>query len=296
MSRTSVYSGWPMPKSRKGERMGGTWDLMVTKRSATFPQWMVKGMRKEWVEIAMVVGRDGNGRNGRFPHKSSQSHRWILLPECAFRWRVSPYNGHYGQVLLGDVSMLLPWLQGSPWQITDPAQTNVVNWVYNSCEPLIYCGGVMDMTRGRMISNNQNEHSEGHLIVEAILTLSPFAATNDTARMRSMVKCWMQADTYRGFPDGTIPDIVAFEQLATNTGVVSRGELIGHWTFGSMDEVVHLRPGWDFALSMFSSRIANYEYMNGENAHGWYTGAGMTYLYNPGDQGQISDNFWPTVD
>ena len=35
--------------------------------------------------------------------------------------------------------------------------------------------------------------------------------------------------------------------------------------------------------------------MNDENRKGWYTGEGMTYLYNA-DLAQYSDDFWPTVD
>lgn len=62
-----------------------------------------------------------------------------------------------------------------------------------------------------------------------------------------------------------------------------------------MDRTVHLRPGFGFAISMHSSRIANYESINNENTKGWHTGDGMTYLYN-GDLSQFSDNFWPTVD
>ena len=40
------------------------------------------------------------------------------------------------------------------------------------------------------------------------------------------------------------------------------------------------RPGFGFGISMCSSRIYNYESINGENLHGWFTGDGMTYLYN----------------
>ena len=38
----------------------------------------------------------------------------------------------------------------------------------------------------------------------------------------------------------------------------------------------------------------NYESINGENLKGWYTGDGMTYLYNS-DLSQFADGFWPTV-
>lgn len=40
--------------------------------------------------------------------------------------------------------------------------------------------------------------------------------------------------------------------------------------------------------------MADYESINTENLHGWYTAYGMTYIYNS-DQTQFDDNFWPTV-
>src|SRR5262249_20191951 len=73
-----------------------------------------------------------------------------------------PYNGSYGSVAIGDVSLVLPWLIGSPWQCTDADQTNVLQWVYNSYEPFVYSGAMMDMTRGRAVSRSSNQdHTAG---------------------------------------------------------------------------------------------------------------------------------------
>ena len=63
-----------------------------------------------------------------------------------------------------------------------------------------------------------------------------------------------------------------------------------------MDRVVALRSGFGFGLSMSSSRIANYESINGGNLHGWFTGDGMTYLYLGNTDTQFNGDFWPTVD
>jgi len=47
-------------------------------------------------------------------------------------------------------------------------------------------------------------------------------------------------------------------------------------------------------LSLSSSRVANYESINAEDLHGWYSGDGMANLYNS-DLTQFCDDFWPTV-
>ena len=47
-----------------------------------------------------------------------------------------------------------PWcrcmlLSGSTWAVTDPAQSNISQWVYDSFEPIIYSGAALDLVRGR---------------------------------------------------------------------------------------------------------------------------------------------------
>lgn len=207
-----------------------------------------------------------------------------------------PYTGSYGSVLLANVALLLPWLQGSPWECTDPARTNVIRWIYDSYEPLVYRGAMMDMTRGRAVSRSgSQDHVAGHNIMQSILRLANLSAA-DCARIPSMLKYWAQTDTYRNFLNNApLPLIPAVRELLGDTGTMPRGELVGHWNFASMDRVVHLRPGWGFGLSLSSSRIYNYESINGEHLRGWFTSDGMTYLYNP-DLAQFSDDFWPTVD
>ncbi len=210
-----------------------------------------------------------------------------------------PYNGSYGLVALNDTALVLPWLVGSPWQCTDPAQTNVIQWVYNSYEPFLYSGAMMDMTRGRAVSRSSSQdHTAGSSIMTWLLTLgvSPFPAPSDATRIKSMVKYMALVDTFRNFTNNVpLQLITATEQLMTNGAVPPRGPFSGHWSFASMDQSVHVRTNWAFALSMSSSRIYNYESINSENLHGWFQGDGMTYLYNS-DLSQFSDDFWPTVD
>jgi hyaluronate lyase len=125
------------------------------------------------------------------------------------------YTGGYGYVLLGDLAILLPWLSGSPWEPTDPARTNVVQWVYDSYEPLIYKGAMMDLTRQRGVSRSGSpDHAIGHNIMQSILYLSAFGSPADQLRMKRMVKYWALVDTSRNFTNNaTLPMISAINQL-----------------------------------------------------------------------------------
>ena len=175
------------------------------------------------------------------------------------------YTGSYGLVLLADVAQLLTLLDGSTWQITDPGVTNVFNWVSDSFEPLIYNGEMMDMVRGRAISRvSTTQASNASGAINNIRQIATFAPPATAA---------------------------AFTNWA-NSPVMPPSQ----YHFADMDRAVAWRSNFCFGLSMMSSRIANYESINGENLHGWFTGDGMTYLYLGNPESQFAGDFWPTVD
>ena len=69
----------------------------------------------------------------------------------------------------------------------------------------------------------------------------------------------------------------------------------GMKVYESMDRVVQVNENYTAGLSMYSSRIYNYEFGNTENKHGWHTGSGVLYIYND-DLKQYGEGYWPTVD
>ena len=207
-----------------------------------------------------------------------------------------PYTGGYGISLLTNLANVMYLLSSSSWQITDPSSQNVFQWIYDSFEPMIYEGSMMSMVRGREVSRKgSQDHASGHSAIQAIIRVSQIASDADAGAYQSMVKYWILADGFRNFFEfASINMIVLGNGIVNDPLIAPRGELIGHRRFPKMDRVVHLRPGFGFGLSMSSTRIFNYECINQENLAGWYTGDGMTYLFNR-DQGQYSDDFWPTV-
>lgn len=210
---------------------------------------------------------------------------------------VTPYNGGYGATMLANIADMLYALGGSSWAVTDPKATNVYQWIYDSFEPLMYKGLVMDMSRGREISRSYaTDHIAAQRITRAVIRLSQMAPQAHAANFKSMIKYWIQADTYLNFfINNPIDYIVRGKNIVQDPAVAPRGEQVSFKQFASMDQAIQRRPAFTFAIRMHSNRIANYESGNNENLKGWFTGDGMTYLYN-NDLGQFTDNYWQTVD
>lgn len=206
------------------------------------------------------------------------------------------YNGGYGAALIYDMSHFLYLLNGSAWQVVNPKVSNVYQWVYNSFEPFIYEGAMMSSVRGREISRDDaQEHAKGHLVVQAVIGLSLIAPQPDASKLQAMVKEWVTKDTFSSFySDAPLFYITQAKAIVSNGGIAARGDLVQYKQFPNMDRAVMNNAGYSYAISMDSSRIADYESINSENLKGWHTADGMTYLYNA-DLGQYDDSFWPTV-
>lgn len=207
------------------------------------------------------------------------------------------YTGTYGSVLLGGVARLVQLLAGSAWEITDPRRAVLFDAVTRTYAPVLHDGRDLDFVRGRAISRERaSDHVDGHAMIEGIVRLAAGAPQAATAAWLAMAKGWWTRDrTHPVLRTGSPARIALAKRLLADAAVPATPEPVAHRQFPSMDRAVHRRPGWAYAISLSSQRIAYFESGNGENPRGWYTGCGMTYLYD-GDGAQFSDAFWPTVD
>lgn len=210
-----------------------------------------------------------------------------------------PYTGSYGAVFIGSVGEIVHVLTDTPWEIQSEKVDKLYNVILDSFEPLMYKGIMMNMVSGRSISRaNERDYGHGLGAMRRILAFYTESAPEEYKnRYKSMIKYWIESNDKRDIigEATNLQFIVQAKALMKDESVKSRGELIGHYNFANMDRVVHRRPGYVLGLSMYSSRIYNYESGNKENLKGYHTADGMTYLYN-GDIDQYSDDFWPTVD
>ncbi len=205
------------------------------------------------------------------------------------------YTGSYGGVLLNGMSSMLYILAGTPWDVTaNPEHANIYSWITESYEPLIYNGKMMEMVYGRAISRAGNTYGAPNNHVLLLAQAASDAAVK--SRFNQMVKEWYMADS--NWDPSKITnrfELALAEQILIDENLAPRGDMTKHHVFAAMDRTVHLRPAYAIGLSMFSNRISAFEYGNGENKTGWFTGIGMTSLYTD-DIGQFTDNFYNTVD
>lgn len=207
-----------------------------------------------------------------------------------------PYIGGYGLTLMNLLPRVIYALKDSPWEIADPNQANIYRWVHESIAPFIYRGAIMDMVRGREVAYpTATDHSRGTAMTRNLLLVAEFAPPAEAAKIRSLLKYWIETNTYRSiYTTATIFDIILLNDLLSDPSLTASGTPIMNKAFPMMDRVVHHRPEFGFGLSMHSSRIKNYELTNNQNLRGWYQGEGMTYLYT-NDLAQFSNQYWATI-
>lgn len=206
-----------------------------------------------------------------------------------------PYTHSYGAVLISGISKIMYLLGDSSWDFVDPQVNNVFNWIYDSYEPAIYKMQAFDCLRGRAISReNSTDLTTGKGILGSIALIAEAANEKDKEYFKSLIKYMIDENPYYEDIDASIFNITILDKIKNDTNIVSRGELIKHVEFNNMARSAHFSNDFAFAVSKSSKRIWTYELLNGENQKGWYTGHGMTYLYNK-DADAYSDDFWATV-
>lgn len=221
-----------------------------------------------------------------------------------------PYQAGYGMVLLDDIANMLNLLKDSEWQVSDPNVANVFTWAEQNFRPFVYDGAFMDAVKGRGISRQfGNDHKQGRSLIAILARLAQSAPAEQAERIRAMIKGWVQRDHSFGASyftptpsaaSGTFSTMPLYEMtlvkaMLADPQLTPSPEPLEARLMPSSDRAVMRGDGFGASLSMFSKRISAFEYGNGENKRGWWTGAGMLTLYNA-DQNQYTGNYWATID
>ncbi|WP_088811284.1 polysaccharide lyase 8 family protein [Staphylococcus argenteus] len=229
----------------------------------------------------------GKARNGFYKDGSYIDHQDV------------PYTGAYGVVLLEGISQMMPMIKESPFK-TSQDNATLSNWIDEGFMPLIYKGEMMDLSRGRAISReNETSHTASATVMKSLLRLSDTMDDSTKTKYKQIVKTSVNSDSNYNQNDylNSYSDIDKMKKLLDDKSIFTNGLTQQLKIYNDMDRVTYRNKELDFAfgLSMTSKNVARYESINGENLKGWHTGAGMSYLYNS-DVKHYRDNFWATAD
>ncbi|HBC4677555.1 TPA: polysaccharide lyase 8 family protein [Staphylococcus aureus] len=210
------------------------------------------------------------------------------------------YTGAYGVVLLEGISQMMPMIKETPFNDKTQNNTTLKSWIDDGFLPLIYKGEMMDLSRGRAISReNETSHSASATVMKSLLRLSDAMDESTKAKYKQIVKTSVKSDSSYKQNDylSSYSDISKMKSLIEDSTISTNGLTQQLKIYNDMDRVTYHNKELDFAfgLSMTSKNVARYESINGENLKGWHTGAGMSYLYNS-DVKHYRDNFWATAD
>ncbi|HHW5351175.1 TPA: polysaccharide lyase 8 family protein, partial [Staphylococcus aureus] len=230
----------------------------------------------------------GKERNGFYKDGSYIDHQDV------------PYTGDYGVVLLEGISQMMPMIKATPFKDSNQNDTTLKSWIDEGFMPLIYKGEMMDLSRGRAISReNETSHTASATVMKSLLRLSDTMDDSTKTRYKQIVKTSVESDSSYKQTDylNSYSDISKMKSLMEDSTISTNGLTQQLKIYNDMDRVTYHNKDLDFAfgLSMTSKNIARYESINGENLKGWHTGAGMSYLYNS-DVKHYRDNFWATAD
>ncbi len=213
------------------------------------------------------------------------------------------YTGGYGRDMLFRAALMIHLLDGSPWALAPAEWAKLRSRIDTAYAPVMYRGAMMDMVRGRNISRAAlSDIKSGQQIIHALLYLGQVEGGRD---LRGKAKSWIAAQSriYEVFaydpklPAYWLTPFTARLVSATirDKAVAVASEPTGAFLFPAMDRAVFRHGDTAIAVAMNSSRIANYESVNGENLEGWYGGQGTTFVYAPGHENYAGD-VWPTID
>ncbi|HDP2765821.1 TPA: polysaccharide lyase 8 family protein [Staphylococcus aureus] len=230
----------------------------------------------------------GKERNGFYKDGSYIDHKDV------------PYTGAYGVVLLEGISQMMPMIKETPFKDSNQNDTTLKSWIDDGFMPLIYKGEMMDLSRGRAISReNETSHTASATVMKSLLRLSDAMDESTKAKYKKIVKTSVKSDSSYGQNDtlSSYSDISKMKSLMEDSTISTNGLTQQLKIYNDMDRVTYHNKELDFAfgLSMTSKNVARYESINNENLKGWHTGAGMSYLYNS-DVKHYRDNFWATAD
>ncbi|PKF50260.1 hypothetical protein AT251_12635 [Enterovibrio nigricans] len=203
-----------------------------------------------------------------------------------------PYIGTYGLTLLHGVARVMDAVHQTGIDTSDPRYQTIDTYLFSALEPFLYDAKMMDAVNGRAIARGwvQNQ-GEGLNAISALVRFYESREGEVKQRLGKLIKHHILIDKERFFSSTSDLHILhVADKILNDAEITASEEVKGNFVFYNQDRMVHRGNGFALSVSLHSDRVGNYECLTTtkENLKGWYTGDGMTYLYDA-DHNQYQD-------
>lgn len=206
-----------------------------------------------------------------------------------------PYTGGYGIAHYDALVEFEAVITGTPFEINNPLKYNVPAFFLDSFNTISYGTAFFTSIMGRQIQGGSYKKTDTILPKTFMLAENYDEATKN--EIYAIIK-----DTYIDTPykEGFIKNlpinfVKKFKDMIEDDNVKALEEVKMSKTFHNMDRVVHKRDDWATSIAMSSSRIFNYECINGMNLRGWYQADGRTEWLIKDTDTNLTSEYWNTI-
>jgi len=203
----------------------------------------------------------------------------------------------YGLNPFERVGSVINITRGTKFEISKNYVHMYENYLLNGCEPLLYKGNMMSMVYGRGVDSTSAtlEQSSCSTVIKYALNLINYVNEEDSISLKKLILRNYNANSQATIIETlSIPELMKLQEILTEDIEVE--EYTGSKVFYHMDRVTHHKGSYAVGLAMMSSRISNYESINGANEKGWYLADGALYVYNENDLNQFNGLFYTYSD
>lgn len=195
-----------------------------------------------------------------------------------------PYTTGYGGSLLDMLSVILYVVAGSEYSFSEKVINRQVDWVFDTFEPVLFRGAAMSAVSGRIIWSAKSESERAVCIITGMARISQYAPSDRADAIKALLKYYLAENSYSFETSGLISTADFLLEIEQDESIPGDANLVSAKVFPYMARVTTHRGDFASMLSMCSPTVARYECFvwsdtNLDNPNGWYTGAGMLYVY-----------------
>ncbi|MBR3934408.1 MAG: discoidin domain-containing protein [Clostridia bacterium] len=208
-------------------------------------------------------------------------------------------NGAYGSSHLSAIMRIQQQIAGTKFDLSFPAKDNLYDFWLNSFDTVIFERTLFRAVMGRN-ENPQNSTSASTPLINAFRLAQMSDNENVKNEFYSIIKAAYlpSSDMFKTSFTGSlsIDEIQEFNRIMEDDSIKPRENRKSSRVFYNMDKTFHVRDGWAAGIAMSSSRMFNYESINGLNLDGWYLGDGRTEYYISGSDMNGTSQYWSSMD